>query len=239
MYEKIQHLQPHVDEIIPNRKFFIHNYIKKILKNNKQNIQTLVLACGWDPILVKLSEEFPQHSFFGIDNESTQLQEQLIQKIIPQSLISYLNINITKPEKLIQQLSAKGWKKNQPSCLVIEGISYYIPKEIFWNSLKALTQTIQAPCFICGDFLVDWTQQKVSHRTQNLGSTIFNMIKDTCSQNYYFYTTKQIKKHLQDLGFDEIQFSTQDQIQKQRTENQDLWKKDEGHIQLFSAENTG
>ena len=63
MYNKIQHLKPHLDEIIPNRKFLIHNYIRKILKEHKSGVQVLTLACGWDPLLVKMSEEFPQTFF--------------------------------------------------------------------------------------------------------------------------------------------------------------------------------
>ena len=237
MYNKIQHLQPHLDEIIPNRKFIIHNYIRKTLKENKLSVQILILACGWDPILVKMSEEFPKHSFFGVDSESVQLQEQLIQKIMPQSPIFYLNSNITNAKQLIRQLSAKGWKKDQPTCIVVEGISYYIPPKIFWETLKTLKQNIQADCFICGDFLVDWTQQKISKISQNLALTIFNIIKEFCSQDYYPCTTQQIQKNLEELDFSKIQFFTQSQIQKQRKGKTTPWKIGEGHIQLFTAQN--
>ena len=237
MYNKIQHLQPHLDEIIPNRKFIIHNYIRKTLKENKPSVQILTLACGWDPILVKMSEEFPKHSFFGVDSESVQLQEQLIQKIMPHSPIFYLNSNITNAKQLIRQLSAKGWKKDQPTCIVVEGISYYIPPKIFWESLKILKQNIQADCFICGDFLVDWTQQKISKISQNLALTTFNMIKEFCSQDYYPCTTQQIQKNLEELDFSKTQFFTQSQIQKQRKGKTTPWKIGEGHIQLFTAQN--
>ena len=237
MYNKIQHLRPHLDEIIPNRKFIIHNYIRKTLKENKPFAQVLVLACGWDPILVKMSEEFPKHSFFGVDSESVQQQEQLIQKIMPHSSIFYLNADITNSKQLIRELSAKGWKSDQPTCIILEGISYYIPPKIFWETLKILKQNIQADCFICGDFLIDWTQQKISKTSQNLALTTFNMIKESCSQNYYPCTTQQIQKNLEDLNFSKIQFFTQNQIQKQRRGNVTPWETGEGHIQLFTAQN--
>ena len=237
MYSKIRHLKPHINEIIPNRKFLIHNYIRKTLKKNKPSVQVLTLACGWDPILVKMSEEFPKHSFFGVDSESVQLQEQLIQKIMPHSFIFYINANITNSERLIQQLSARGWKKNQPTCIIVEGISYYIPPKIFWESLKKLKQNMQADCFICGDFLLDWTQQKISEVSQNLAVTTFNMIKESCFQNYYPTTTQQIQKNLKELGFSSIQFFTQDDIQKQRKGSRTPWKRGEGHLQLFTAQN--
>ena len=237
IYNKIRQLKPHLDEIIPNRKFIIHNYIRKILKETKPSVQVLTLACGWDPILVKMSEEFPKHSFFGVDSESVQLQEQLIQKMMPHSPIFYLNSNITNAKQLIRQLSAKGWKKDQPTCIVVEGISYYIPPKIFWESLKILKQNIQADCFICGDFLVDWTQQKISKISQNLALTTFNMIKEFCSQDYYPCTTQKIQKNLEELDFSKTQFFTQSQIQKQRRGSAAPWETGEGHIQLFTAQN--
>ena len=236
MYDQIDHLQPHLDEFIPNRKFLIHDYIRKILKENKPLVQVLTLACGWDPILVKMSEEFPRHSFFGVDSESVQLQEQLIQKIMPRSSIFYLKADIANSKQLIRQLSEKGWKKNQPTCLLVEGISYYIPPKFFWRTLKILKQSISSDCFICGDFLIDWTQQYISKTSQQLALTIFNMIKKTCSQNYYPYTTQQIQKNLEELGFFKIQFFTQDEIQKKRKGEKSPWETKEGHIQLFTAQ---
>lgn len=238
MYNKIQCLKPHLDEIIPNRKFLIHNYIRKILKESKSQVQVLTLACGWDPLLVKMSEEFPKHYFFGVDSESVQLQERLIQKIMPHSSIFYLNANITDSKQLIQKLSSKGWKKDQPNCIIVEGISYYIPPKTFWESLKQLKKNIQANCFICGDFLIDWTKQKMTEVSQNMAETTFNMIKESCSQNYYPSTTQQIQKNLGELGFFKIQFFTQDNTQKQRKGNRTPWEKGEGHIQLFTAQNT-
>ena len=236
MYNKVQHLKPHLDEFVPNRKFLIHNYIRGILKNHTAPVQILSLACGWDPILVKMSEEFPQHSFFGVDNESVQIQKDLIHKIMPQSKIFYLKTNITDSKKLAQKLTDEGWKSDQPSCIILEGIIYYIPSKILWDSLKKFRQNIQADCFLCGDFLIDWKEQNISSLSQNLGEGIFNMIKSTCSQNYYPITTKQIQTNLENISFSNIQFFTQSEIQKQRKGQIHPWKENEGHVCLFTAE---
>lgn len=235
MYNKIQHLRPHLDEVIPNRKFLIHNYIREILRKSPQKIQVLTMACGWDPILVKMSEEFPKHSFFGVDSESIKIQEQLIQKISPQANIFYINADITNSEQLLKNLLLKGWNKDQASCILLEGISYYIEPQKFWRTLHILKENIKSNCFICGDFLVDWTRQKISTVSKNLATTIFDMIKKDCFQNYYSYTSQDIQKNLSALNFSQIQFFTQDEIQKQRTESPLPWNSGEGHIQLFTA----
>lgn len=236
MYNRVQHLKPHLDEIIPNRKFLIHNYIRTILKKSKSPIQVLVLGCGWDPILVEISEEFPKHSFFGIDSESVELQETLIKKMVLQSSIFYLKVNITNIKKLIQKLTKKGWKKDQPTCIVVEGIIYYIPLEAFWNSLGELKQNVKADCFICGDFLIDEKKQNISKVSKSLANTIFDMIKESCSQEYYSATVQEIQKKLECMGFSRIQFFTQADIQKRRRGTVKPWKEKEGHIYLFTAQ---
>ena len=80
MYNKMTYLNPHLDEMIPNRKFFIHNYIRQILKKYKSEVQVLVLACGWDPILIKMNEEFSENRFFGVDSESVRLNSSQFKK---------------------------------------------------------------------------------------------------------------------------------------------------------------
>ena len=234
MYNKIQHLKPHLDEIIPNRKYIIHNYIRQIIK--EEETQILTLACGWDPILVKLHEEFPNNSFFGVDNESISLQQELTQKIMPHSRIFYIHEDIGSIDKLINKLKQNQWDFNKTTCLIVEGISYYIPPQSFWSNLKALKENINAKCFICGDFLVDWNQQKVSALTQKIGLGIFEMIKKTCHHNYYTYTKNYFEENLKKLSFKKIKTWTQDEIQKKRTGKPEPWKKGEGHIYLFSAE---
>ena len=234
MYDKVKHLQPHLDEIIPNRKFIIHNYIRKVIKEG--DTQILTLACGWDPMLIKLNEEFPNNSFFGVDNESITLQQNLVQKIMPHSRIFYINADINSSPELIERLKQNGWSADKPTCLVVEGISYYISPRSFWNSLKALKENIKAKRFICGDFLVDWNQQKVSALSKKIGLEIFEMIKETCHHDYYTYTKDHLERNLKELSFDKIEFWTQSEMQKKRTGNSNPWLSGEGHIYTFSAE---
>ena len=234
MRGKVLQLQPKLDQSIHNRKFLIHNFIRKTLKAKPSN-QVLALACGWDPILVKMSEEFPKNFFFGLDNASVNLQKRLIQKI--KSPISYIQTDIRDSHKLIEGLSSQGWQKNKPSSIILEGITYYIPPDALWKALKNLKQNIYSDCFICGDFLVDWKRQRISQTAENFALSLFNMIKKNCSQDYFSYTSKEIQKNLEALGFSEIQFFKQDEIQKQRTGGPTPWGTRDSHIQLFTAQN--
>ena len=234
MYDKTLHLQPRLNESIYNRKFFIHNFIKKNLKA-KPLTQVLVLACGWDPLLLELSEEFPHSSFFGVDSESVDLQKQWIQKIKPVAPVCYLCMDLTHSHQLIEALSKKGWKTNQASLIVIEGISYYISPNLFWNSIKNLKQSFNSEVCICGDFLVN--VQNLSQTARKFSKDLFDRIKKTYSKDYFSYTEQEIKKNLEDLKFSTIQFFKQADIQKQRTGTSKPWGKKDSHIQLFCAQN--
>ena len=99
-----------------------------------------------------------------------------------------------------------------------------------------LKQKIKGKVFICGDFLVNQKQQKISKLSQQLSRDTFEMIKAFCSQNYYSYTTEEIRRKLENLDFLEIQITTQDQIQKERTGSNQPWQEQEGHIQLFCSQ---
>ncbi|MCY4321911.1 MAG: class I SAM-dependent methyltransferase [Bdellovibrionaceae bacterium] len=233
MYDKIRHLKPHLDEIIPNRKYIVHNYIRQIIK---EETQIITLACGWDPMLIKMSEEFPKNSFFGIDSESINVQQKLVQQIKPNSNIFYIQEDISCIDKLIGKLKQKNWNPQKTTCLIVEGISYYIHPEPFWSSLKTLKENIKADCFICGDFLINWKEEEVSNLTKKVGSGIFEMIKKNCNHNYYNYKKADFIEKVKKLGFNKIKIWTQDEIQKQRTGTREPWKNGDGHIYLFSGE---
>ncbi len=235
MYNNVTHLKPYIEEVVANRKFMIHRHVQKVLKSNKTLTQVLVLACGWDPILVKMSEKFPQHSFFGIDNESVHLQKKLVKKLMPRARIFYIQEDLTDVKSLLKKLSANGWKPNLPTCIVLEGIIYYIRPAPFWNAFKQLTKSIHSDCFICGDFSLDGTKTKITKLSQNFIADVFGMIKKECSQNYYLYARKQMRTRLSSLGFSHIKFFTMEEIQKQRTGKATPWKKKEGPMLVFTA----
>lgn len=236
MCNKVPHLRQYLYSVVPNRKLIIHHHIRTILKKNKNLTQVLVLACGWDPILVKLSEEFPQHNFFGVDNESIHLQKKLVKKLMPRARIFYIQEDLTNVKSLLKRLSANGWQTNAPTCIVMEGIIYYIRPIQFWKTFKQLTNNIHSDCFIFGDFSLDGTKTKITKLSQKFINDVFGMIKRECAQNYYLYGRKQMRARLSDLGFSNIKFFTMDQIQKQRTGKIAPWKKKEGPILVFTAQ---
>ena len=236
LYDKLKIFLPYIKLAINNRKWLIHDYIERALKSNTMPIQVLILACGWDPIMFKMSEKFPKHFFFGVDKESVTLQSQLVKAISPQSNISYLQVDITNSDDLLYCLSNTEWNKQRPTYVVAEGITYYINKEILWNTLKSLKENINSDFYVCGDFLTDWTKEKLSDKGQRIGYTIFETIKDFCAlTDYYSYTREEIVHRLQTIGFTNISLFKQDEIQEKRIGTSEPWEKTDSYLQLFTA----
>ena len=242
MYQRLKHLKPWIDEIIPNRKFLIHQFVRKFLKGHKRlnspyPPQVLVLACGWDPILIKMSEEFPRGRFFGLDSAPVGQVQKLAKQILPQSDIVYIQADIASPANLlIKTLKNKGCFLTQPTCLVVEGIMYYIRPAVFWQALKTLTQKLPKHSVICGDFLMNHTNAPYGKMSQKISSGIFNMIKTECSTPYYTYSPEQITRRLKQLKAREIKFFSHYELQKQRTNTLHPWtKNDTGHTLCWTA----
>ncbi len=234
LYNKLKELLPYMNLVIHNRKWLIHDSIEQVLKSNTGPTQVLILACGWDPVMLKMSEKFPKHFFFGVDKESVSLQSQLVKAISPQSNISYIQADISNSDDLLHCLSNKGWNEQRPTYVVVEGITYYIPKEILWHTLKNLKESIKSNFYVCGDLLIDWTKEKLSDKGQRIGHTIFETIKDFCSLPcYYAYTEEEIFNELRSIGFTDISFFKQDEIQERRTGTNEPWEKTDSYIQLF------
>ena len=237
LYDKLKKFLPYMNLAINNRKWLIHNHIEQALESNTESIQILILACGWDPLMLKMSEKFPKHFFFGVDKEPVTLQSQLVKTISPRSNISYLQADITKPDDLLHCLISTGWNKEYPTYVVIEGITYYIPKEILWHTLKKLKENTESDFYIYGDFLVDWTKEKLSDKGKKIGYTIFETIKNFCSLTcYYAYTEEEIFHKLRSIcstGTFGALFFKQNEIQHNRTGKDEPWEKTDSYTQVF------
>ena len=235
LYDCMAHLNPYLDEVIPNRKFFMHKTIRNFLQKYSEG-QVLVLACGWDPVLVKMSEEFPNNLFLGVDNESVEIQTRLVEQLMPQSRIFYDQVDITQADELLGKIKQRGWQSDQPTCVVVEGIIYYVDPEAFWSTLRFIQNRISATTLICGDYVLDWNKQVTTELSQKIGSGIFSTIRNMCNHDFYLNTDEDIRSRIQSLGDFQLETFTQNKIQEARTGSSQPWNDEQGPLRLFFAQ---
>ena len=127
------------DEItmeILNRKYGVAQCCRKYLDENP-TAQVIHLGGGLDPLPIDLAESYPKAHFFDVDLANMSLKEEINQKISGPG-VSFLTANLADIPSLTGILSNAGWDSDAPTLLVSEGISYYIPKEVYRNTLASL-----------------------------------------------------------------------------------------------------
>ena len=234
IYKSYSNYYPKINHVIHSRKYIVHKSCSNFLKTYGDSSQLIFLACGFDPVLIKMQELFPKNKIFGIDNEVKEV-EKLTQTILPQSFISYIQSDIQDYTSMIQKLIQKGWDPSRPTGVVIEGIIYYVPPSFFWSNLLAIKKLTSSSFFICGDFLLPLDTRFISKESLEMGKFVFETIKKKCQiKDYYTCSFEDMKEKLKSLGFSQPSFYLFEDIQKERLGSSQ--SKEDCYLSFFSAD---
>ncbi len=121
---------------ILNRKHGVKALSHQYLGENP-DAQVIQLGGGLDPLTIDLAECHPTVRIFDVDMANMQLKTE-INASIGGPEISFLTANLADVSSLTQVLRNAGWNPESPTLLISEGISYYVPKEIYLASLTSL-----------------------------------------------------------------------------------------------------
>jgi len=121
---------PWYGEVIQNRKYFMKKIIERPLDILNPS-QRLVLATGQSPVALELSLERPSQisRAFEVDISGMEEKARLYAETFPgvQRKLLCLAGDITS-EGLLPLLEKAGYAKDAASIVLMEGISYYLPK---------------------------------------------------------------------------------------------------------------
>ena len=233
LYQKLSHLS-HIDQIIQGRKYGVHGFLEKFLKSRGPEGQVIFFGCGWDPVLIKMSERFPENSFIGVDRHIDG-QGKLAREILPPARISYMEWDMARPKHLLEGLKTKGWNPERPLCLALEGIIYYVPPTSFWEIISSLKNHSVSDFCLTGDYLVDLEDDSLTSRAQKMGRDIFETIKWDCGlETYYMYSKDKLKEKILPLC-SAVNFMDIHTTEIQRKGVAEFQGRKDCHIELFFA----
>ena len=129
-------LQEEIIVEILNRKHGVEKCCRKYLDENP-TAQVIHLGSGLDPLSIDLADCYPKAQFFDVDMANMTIKEE-INRMIGGPEVSFLTANLADTTSLIEVLGNAGWNSSAPTLLVSEGISYYIPKEVYRLTLTSL-----------------------------------------------------------------------------------------------------
>ncbi len=121
---------------ILNRKHGVKTLSHDYLTQNPE-AQVIQLGGGLDPLTIDLAECHPKVQIFDVDMANMQLKAE-INGSIGGPEVSFLTANLADVSSLVEVLRGAGWNPESPTLLISEGISYYVPKEIYRVSLSTL-----------------------------------------------------------------------------------------------------
>ena len=137
LVEEITQIWPQIPEEVNNRKWGIKKFCAQFL-NETPGAQIVVLGAGLDPKSLDLAEEFPRAQVFDMDMDNMDLKAEMTQGVCDLKNIVFCTANIGSSEQVLSVLRERGWSADQVTLILAEGISYYVPKGAFAQSLAAL-----------------------------------------------------------------------------------------------------
>lgn len=137
LYEHFNKIWPHSREIIRNRKYAIDHLASQFLSQQIDS-QVIIFAAGLNPLSIELSSKFPNATFFDLDLENMNTKEKLMTELNIKNSIRCLSIDLMESENIVTSLGKSGWKRDLPTLIIAEGISYYLPLSSLWKTIDIL-----------------------------------------------------------------------------------------------------
>lgn len=130
LYKKCSSVWPHYGEVIKNRKGCILDMAMRLTGSGKIR-QLVIFGAGFDALSVEISQHAGELGIYEVDISNMDLKERLVRKACgrTRSRIRCLNADMRNPQKLLELLEKSGWNRNEPSLLLVEGVSYYLARK--------------------------------------------------------------------------------------------------------------
>jgi hypothetical protein len=219
LYDKCHSVCNWYDEIILNRKSFIKYLIEQKLCAAKQEYQLIFLASGKSPlpmeILLRYSSKL--YRIFEIDVSGIEEKERLYLELFPESLekLKCLNADIASSDILdILDRTETGYRPDLPAIIIMEGISYYLPKQELKNIIASF-QWQKEGIFII-EYLVPY--QLVNQARISIPKEIFRIIQEDCGlDGITSYTKEELRSFFREKGGDLVASYTMVDMELART----------------------
>ena len=125
---------PYYGEIFANRKFAVLQMCRALSRQNALPEQVIIAGAGLDATGLELACLRPGCQIFEIDQGGMETKAALI----TDPNCHFITADLKNPQHCRQQLQQHAWQKNQPSLLLLEGISYYITTQDLGNLCQCL-----------------------------------------------------------------------------------------------------
>jgi len=224
---KCNAIWPHYSENIKNRKHAILRNADRSLSSNTSIRQVIILAAGFDALSLELASRYDDLTVFDTDLENMMHKASLIQAAAPDiaNRVLCIEVDLTKPQALLERLAQSGWNHALPSLIIAEGISYYLSE----SDLKATMHLFQKsglPNQLILEYLL------MPHLVREDRRDIPDMIFATIMAQYAIpsitrYTPEALMESAKSLQYNVDTHHYMKHIEKERTGNNEFFPTDD------------
>lgn len=169
---------PDYGSVIRYRKLCIAETAGSILRKNGIR-QVIIPAAGFSMLGIELATLFPELVIFELDRDFMEIKQELTAGLpyAENSRLHCLTADIENIRGSVCELAGTGWKRSEPSLLILEGISYYVPKE----AIRKQWEIIAGGSPVIFEYLVPEDEVDITRRY--IPEKVFREIMTCCSSN--------------------------------------------------------
>ncbi|NTW51516.1 MAG: hypothetical protein HGB22_02860 [Chlorobiaceae bacterium] len=178
LFEKCNRIWSEYGSVIRYRKLCIAREAVAII--GQEHIrQVAILGAGFSMLGIELAATFPNLEVFELDHDQMQEKEKMTNRLsfAENSRLACVSADVEDIARCRFLLSEAGWRQDEPTLLLIEGLSYYISKEAVRRQWGMLTTGSR----IIFEYLVPPDQVSASRR--QIPESVFNEIMSYCSSD--------------------------------------------------------
>ncbi len=178
LYHRCNAIWPDYGSVIRYRKLFIAEVSESILKTGNVR-QVVIPGAGFSMQGIELASRFPDVTVFELDIDNMQAKEKLTAGLpfATNSNLLCLIADIENPDRCETVLAEAGWKKNEPTLLIAEGISYYVSR----RSVRRQWKMLAKGSTILFEYLVPLSMVSLSRKY--IPEKVFQEIISYCSSS--------------------------------------------------------
>lgn len=135
-----------VRDIIKNRKYIVSLLVDEFLTAHPDG-QVVALAAGVDSLSLEATSRHPRARAYDLDMANMPMKQSLLEQTGNADRIRCLTVDLSDTAQVRAQLATTDWNAAAPTIVVVEGVSYYIDKDLLWRAI-AIFKSPAAPAAV-------------------------------------------------------------------------------------------
>lgn len=127
---------PHLDQLVKNRKRCILDETLDCLSGGIE--QVVILGSGIDTLSLEVVSRMEGVAVYELDTDNMDAKRRLLDEAAPDvaGRIRCVTADLGRPSEAVARAAKAGWRADVPSVLVLEGVSYYLEEQTFWDIIR-------------------------------------------------------------------------------------------------------